>query len=127
MRQDTCCDAPQIAAKLAQLASLGTPFRFYNANIATLQFSLLHGAHGFSGICANFYPQLVAWLCAHPRDPCARSLQDFFAVAENVVASKYPTAAKAFLGMFSGFSLSRHCRNRAYACLVVVGFLPESN
>ena len=26
------------------------------------RFSLLKGGHGFSGISANFFPQLLAWL-----------------------------------------------------------------
>lgn len=116
--QDTCCVAADIQRKIAAVAAVDANFSFYNANAATTQFSALHGGHGFSGINANFYPQLVAWLCRHPRDPQARALQDFLAVAENVVATKYPTAAKAYLGLFAGFPITRKCRNRTWAiCL----------
>ena len=79
-----------IQAKLDALKALGTstPFSFYNANIATLHFSNSIGGSGFSGICANFYPQLVAWLCANTSHPRASSVQDFLSVAENVVMYK---------------------------------------
>lgn len=55
-----------ISAKLD--AVRGTPFRFYNANVETLLPSLRAGANGFSGISANFYPHLHAWLCRAARD-----------------------------------------------------------
>jgi 4-hydroxy-tetrahydrodipicolinate synthase len=57
--KDTCSASKPILAKIQASTGNGTPFRFYNANIATLQFSVNKGASGFSGICANFYPQLV--------------------------------------------------------------------
>lgn len=41
--QDTCCRKGDIAAKLAAVRSVNTPFKFYNANIATLKFSLEYG------------------------------------------------------------------------------------
>ena len=43
---------------------------------------------GFSGVCANFYPQLVVWLCANPSHPSAEVVHDWLAVAENVVQAK---------------------------------------
>jgi 4-hydroxy-tetrahydrodipicolinate synthase len=80
------------------------------ANAATLQFSLNKGGAGFSGICANFYPQLVAWLCANPKHERATALQRYMAVAENVVMYKYPRCAKVFLGQFEGFDFKPTCR-----------------
>jgi hypothetical protein len=65
-----------------------THHSFYNANAATTLFSIRQGGSGFSGICANFYPQLVSWLCAHPDAPEADELQTFMAVAENVIMYK---------------------------------------
>ena len=63
-------------------------YSFYNANAATTLFSVRQGGSGFSGICANFYPQLVSWLCANPDAPEADELQTFIAVAENVIMYK---------------------------------------
>ena len=90
--------------------SAGTPFRFYNANAATTQFSVQKGGAGFSGINANFYPQLVSWLVANPDHARAKDLQQYIAVAENVVMYKYPRCAKAFLSKFEGFGFTEECR-----------------
>lgn len=68
--KDTCCRTDEMRAKLARVAeAAGTaegdsPFRFYNANVETLLASIRMGGHGFSGISANFYPHLHAYLCA---------------------------------------------------------------
>jgi 4-hydroxy-tetrahydrodipicolinate synthase len=110
--QDTCCRADEIALKIAAVAKVDEHFSFYNANAATTQFSVLKGGQGFSGINANFYPQLVVWLCRNPKHALATAVQDFLSVGENVVATKYPTAAKGFLGLFAGFPITRKCRNR---------------
>eukprot|EP00051_Salpingoeca_urceolata_P032602 m.16489 g.16489 ORF g.16489 m.16489 type:complete len:318 (+) comp5264_c0_seq1:1892-2845(+) len=102
--KDTCCVKAGIAAKLAALPA-DCPFAFYNANAATLKYSLELGGAGFSGISANFYPQLLAWLCSNPSHPEADHVQDFLAVVENVVMYKYPTSAKMFLAILAGSSL----------------------
>lgn len=55
--KDTCCQTTEIKAKVLAAASVpNCPFRFYNANVATLLVSLDFGGHGFSGISANFFP-----------------------------------------------------------------------
>ena len=101
--KDTCCHPGQIAAKIAAIPE-GSTFRFYNANAATVQFSMRKGGAGFSGINANFYPQLVAWLVENSDHPRATALQQYLAVAENVVMYKYPQSAKAFLAQYDSFS-----------------------
>jgi 4-hydroxy-tetrahydrodipicolinate synthase len=92
--KDTCCSSSTIEEKLRAIAPYPS-FKFYNANVATLSPSLLEGAHGFSGICANFYPYLVVQLC---KDPKNTKLRDFLTLAEAVVATKYPQSAKVYLG-----------------------------
>jgi hypothetical protein len=96
---------PGIQAKLDAVASLTPPtaFGFYNANVATLLFSNKRGGRsvvflflssyhllssGFSGISANFYPQLLAWLCSHSDDERAVRVQNHLSVFENVVMYK---------------------------------------
>ena len=59
--KDTCCDARQIQEKLKVLK--GTQLKLYNANTATLLESLRGGAAGYSGVMANFHPELYEWLC----------------------------------------------------------------
>lgn len=109
--KDTCCKTKPIADKIAAVQTVqDSQFSFYNANAATVQYSLRKGGSGFSGICANFYPQLVSWLCANHEDERANDLQTFLAVAENVVMFKYPRSAKVFLGLFDGFGIKQTCR-----------------
>mmetsp|Transcript_6224 Transcript_6224/g.16050 ORF Transcript_6224/g.16050 Transcript_6224/m.16050 type:complete len:327 (+) Transcript_6224:141-1121(+) len=109
--KDTCCRTKPIADKIAAVNGIdASAFSFYNANAATVQYSVRQGGSGFSGICANFYPQLVSWLCANPDHPSASKLQTFMAVAENVVMYKYPRSAKVFLGQFDGFGIGSTCR-----------------
>jgi 4-hydroxy-tetrahydrodipicolinate synthase len=62
--KDTSCDMSQITAKIRAIEGVGgaSPFRFYNANVETLVESMRAGGHGFSGISANFYPHLHAFV-----------------------------------------------------------------
>jgi len=106
--KDTCCDLDQIKAKLTAIPR-NCNFKFYNANVETLQASLLLGAHGFCGICANFYPWMVARLCHQVEGDVANRIQDFLAVAENVVVPGYPRSAKVFLSHM-GFPITDFCR-----------------
>jgi 4-hydroxy-tetrahydrodipicolinate synthase len=95
--KDTCLIGTQIRSKLA--AVRGTRLRLFNAEMASLLESLQAGAYGFSGIAANYYPELTVWLCRHALDrpDDSRRLHDLLTVAEQVVDTKYPTAAKRFL------------------------------
>jgi 4-hydroxy-tetrahydrodipicolinate synthase len=98
--KDTSSDMRTIAEKLS--VTRATPqFRFYNANVATLVESLRGGAHGFSGIGANFCPEIFAWLCAHydTRRAVADELQDFLNVIGQLMGYKYPTSAKLCMQM----------------------------
>lgn len=92
--KDTCCDASLIRAKLAALE--GTDFKLFNANTATLLDSLKAGAKGYSGVMANFHPDLYVWLCGnfskHPRE--ASLLEDFLTMASYIEKQYYPVNAK---------------------------------
>merc|ERR1719265_200923 len=72
--KDTSCNMSDIRAKLARVKA-SPCFRFYNANVETLAPSLAAGAHGFSGISANFYPHLHAFLCRTAREALAMSTE----------------------------------------------------
>ena len=97
--KDTCCNPAMIQAKLD--AVKGTGLKIYNANSATLLETLRMGCAGFSGVMANFHPELYAWLCKNfEKEPeKAELVQDvvgFFSVAECQV---YPINAKYYLGL----------------------------
>lgn len=106
--KDTCCLLQPMAAKLAAVREVDSPFRLYNANVESLLPCLVGGWHGFSGISANFYPHLHAFVCAKASGGAALSaadkaaceaVQDFLTLAEATVCVHYPASAKVFLSL----------------------------
>lgn len=105
--KDTCCELAPMAAKLKAVREVDSPFRLYNANAETLLPCLAQGWHGFSGISANFYPHMHAFLCAKAAggtdvgaDAAACvAVQDFISLAEATVCVNYPASAKLYLGL----------------------------
>ena len=79
-------------------AAAGTTLRVYNADATTLLPSLQGGGYGYCGIAANFYPDLLAWLCAHYDDhpEAAAALQAAIASVDPVLHQKYPVCAKYY-------------------------------
>jgi len=116
--KDTSCAQKAIQEKLAKIASIsasaasGGPenpaaaaadkFRLFNANIATLSYSLQAGAAGFCGIAANFYPDLMVWLNSNytKHHQQAALIQRFLTLAEATVEKYYPQNAKLYLKLF---------------------------
>lgn len=88
-----------------------TPLRYYNANTVTLLSSLRLGAHGFSGIAANFCPDLFVWLCRHFKEhpQTTERLQRFLSISGALKGHQYPASAKQFL-VLSGMSITPTCR-----------------
>ena len=93
--KDTCCDAETIRQKLS--AAKGTSLKLYNANTTTLLESLLDGAAGFSGIMANFHPELYVWLVQNPQHIKAQRVQDLLTLASLIERQLYPVNAKYHL------------------------------
>ena len=79
--KETSRSAEAVQAKVD--AASGTPLGVYNADATSLLASLRGGARGYCGIAANFYPELVAWLCAN------------FA-ADTAIHRDYPVCAKVY-------------------------------
>lgn len=107
--KETSAQLPQLERKLA--AVRGTSLRVFNADAATLLESLRKGAAGFSGISANFFPELWVWLCRHAeREPAtAARLHSFLQEAERWFVRHYPVSAKHFLGR-RGIPIRPVCR-----------------
>ena len=112
--KDTCCNLDLIRAKLA--AVQGSDLKIFNANAATLLESLRMGCAGYSGVMANFHPELYARLCAcFETDPeTAEYLQEivgFFSVAE---CQCYPVNAKYYLSLEGlGMEIDSRARDKA--------------
>ena len=109
--KDTCCDTEEIGRKLD--AVKGTDFKIYNANAATLLDTLKIGVAGYSGVMANFHPEIYTELCnCFDKDPeKAQKLQDlvgFFSVAE---CQMYPINAKYYMGL-EGLGITYKSRTR---------------
>ncbi len=94
--KDTCCNLSLIQNKLEILA--GSQIKLYNANASTLMESLEMGAAGFSGVMANFHPDLYIWLCENYKKDSyrARFVADFLTTASMFERQYYPVNAKYF-------------------------------
>ena len=92
--KDTCCDTKQIEAKLQAVE--GTNLKIYNANSVTLLESLKVGVEGYSGVMANYHPDLYVWLCNNwsTKPELAQKLQDVLGLASVIEYQYYPVNAK---------------------------------
>lgn len=95
--KDTCCNLDGILAKQALVK--GSKLRIYNANTATLLPTLRAGVAGYSGVMANFHPELYVWLCKHIYHAKAETLHEFLSVAALIERQAYPVNAKFSLKM----------------------------
>lgn len=109
--KDTCCRIDDIKAKLE--AAKGTGLKIYNANGATLLESLKAGCAGYSGVMANFHPELYVWLCKnyekYPEK--AEKLANFLSMVSTIELQQYPVNAKYHLGLI-GVDIGTTCRTR---------------
>lgn len=92
--KDTCCDPDELDRRLEQIK--GTTIKLYNANSQTLLYTLKNGGAGFSGIMANFHPDLYAWLCENydKDEKKAQSVQNFLSLSSFLEVLAYPQTAK---------------------------------
>ena len=97
--KDTCCDSAKVAEKIK--AGRGV-IQVFNANCAQLLETLKAGASGFSGVMANFHPELYSWLCAnYEKSPAlAERVQNFLGVVSACESRMYPINAKKYLKKF---------------------------
>jgi 4-hydroxy-tetrahydrodipicolinate synthase len=90
--KDTCCSPNLLKQRLELLR--GSGIKLYNANGQTLLYSLRLGAGGYSGIMANFHPEIYVWLCKNPDHPYAEKVQTFLSLYAFTEALPYPLTAK---------------------------------
>ena len=92
--KDTCCNLGKLQEKTK--AVQGTNLKIYNAQAASLLESLRLGCAGFSGIMANFHPELYVWLTRNweKENDKAEILQNFLGMASWAESQKYTINAK---------------------------------
>ena len=116
--KDTCCCPDLIERRLHQAE--GSDLMFFNANGEMLLHSLKHGAVGYTGIMANFCPELLCWLYAnfdkHP--DVAEIVSDVFSMMASTENCYYPLTAKYALQL-AGLDLTLETRS------VISSDLPE--
>jgi 4-hydroxy-tetrahydrodipicolinate synthase len=97
--KDTSCDIENIKAKIE--VTKGSGLKIYNANSATLLESLELGVSGYSGVMANFHPELYVWMIrnwsAYPEK--AKRLSNFLSVSSHIEKQLYPVNAKYSLSL----------------------------
>ena len=106
--KDTCCDADLIQQRLDVLK--GTNLKLYNANTSTLLETLRAGAVGFSGVMANFHPELYVTLCKKYQQEKISYLQDFLTLASLIERQYYPVNAKYHLQQIEGIPMTTFSR-----------------
>ena len=102
--KDTSCDIENMKAKLEVIK--GTNLKLFNANTSTLLETLELGASGYSGVMANFHPELYVKLCnIYKENPSkARKSADFLTVASLIERQVYPVNAKFYQKSIGNFN-----------------------
>jgi len=92
--KDTCCDLDQLEAKCKAVE--GTGLKIFNANAATLLKSMQMGCAGYSGVMANFHPDLYVWLCKNYKEQPekAQEMMNFLGAASTIECQVYPVNSK---------------------------------
>lgn len=112
--KDTCCDIKTIAAKLKAVEKTG--MKIFNANAATLYETLKLGCSGYSGVMANFHPEIYSWLCKNYKEKpeTAMLVSDFVGFFSVIELQLYPVNAKYHL-MLEGIPMTYNTRSKNIA------------
>lgn len=102
--KDTSCDIENMKAKLEVIKE--TNLKLFNANTSTLLETLELGASGYSGVMANFHPELYVKLCNIYKEDSskARKIADFLTVASLIERQVYPVNAKFYQKSIGNFN-----------------------
>lgn len=109
--KDTCCDPAMISDKLKAVD--GMELKIFNANSASLLETLKMGCAGFSGVMANFHPEIYSWLCKNfDKEPeKAERVQAFLGFASLAECQLYPVNAKYYLSL-EGLPMEYYSRSK---------------
>ena len=97
--KDTCCDPDMLTDRINMLKGSGC--LLFNANGQTLLHSLKAGGAGYSGIMANFHPDILVWLYNNYKNKPeeAEMLSNVLSMIAFTENDAYPGTAKYYLGM----------------------------
>lgn len=115
--KDTCCSISKLKEKLDIIKD--SSIMLFNANAATLSESIKMGAHGYSGVMANFHPELYSALIKAHKDgddqkaEFLQNLVGYFSVTE---CQCYPVNAKYYVSL-DGVDIGIHTRTRSASVL----------
>lgn len=114
--KDTSCDLKILKNKMEVIK--GSRLQLFNANTSTLLETLQMGCGGFSGVMANFHPDIYSWICKnYKKEPDkAREIADFLTVASMIERQVYPINAKYYQKEIRNFS-TIHTRVRDVSLL----------
>lgn len=107
--KDTCCNPDILADRLRLLKDSG--IMIFNANAQTLLHSLNYGAAGYSGIMANFHPDIYSWICDNIDDERAEAVQGYLAYTAFSECMTYPVTAKYHMNLI-GIPMELDSRSR---------------
>lgn len=94
--KDTCCDLALIKERSEIV--VGSGLKLYNANAGSLLYSLRLGYTGYSGVMANFHPDIYVQLLNSDYNTSeAEKLQNFISTAAYMELQNYPANAKYHL------------------------------
>jgi 4-hydroxy-tetrahydrodipicolinate synthase len=108
--KDTCCNPDILSERLTRLN--GSDLLLFNANAQTLLYSLERGGAGYSGVMANFHPDLYVWLCNNFKkdEKKAIKISDLLSIMAWTENPVYPCTAKYYLSEFEGFNIETYAR-----------------
>ncbi len=115
--KDTCCDLSLIRERIKTLS--GSSMGLYNANTTTLLGSLRAGARGFSGVMANFHPDLYAWLVSNWEQELQKAelVQSVLTLCSFIEKQLYPVNAKYHLSQIGlPMTVATRSRNPLQLC-----------
>ena len=108
--KDTCCDPDLLKERIELLKGSGC--KLFNANGQTFLTSVKAGGSGYSGIMANFHPDLYAWLFENfkSRPEEAEELSAILSMAAFTESPAYPCTAKYYL-QYEGIQMDTFARS----------------
>jgi 4-hydroxy-tetrahydrodipicolinate synthase len=109
--KDTCCNLDQLKAKME--AVRGSQLKIFNANSATLLDSMKFGISGFSGVMANFHPEVYVAITREWKSNSEKVqiLSDYAGFSSLAELQYYPVNAKYFLQL-EGLNIGLHSRSK---------------
>ena len=111
--KDTCCNAELIAERIRILDGR---IQLFNANAATMLSTLRSGCAGFSGIMANFHPDLWVWLCENfdKQSEKAEKLMPILSLMSGIERCCHPVGAKYHMNLVNvPMTLNSRSANKA--------------